>query len=811
MRITDIFNRITTKLRLTTKPRLLICAGVCSFVFLASLYGVSELISTYFFYSAMVDARLADHSFMYPAGIYAAPGRVSRGQRITQNDLVERLVRVGYQEGEDPSEFTVGSYSLKADTVEIRTSPFAAGENLPASLRISFKNNEVARIEDGESHQEASTVFLPAQMLTEDINAKKQTRRPTSYEELPSNLVNALLSIEDRRFYEHSGVDVTGIARALYTNFVHGKIEQGGSTITQQLMKDQFLSSERTYRRKLAEAMMSIAIERRLSKQQILALYCDRVYLGHSGNVSIYGFKQAAMTLFGKSLSDLSLSEAACLAGLAQAPNRYSLHSSLDNAISRRNTVLDAMLESKKISDAEASAAKEEQLAILPPQKLDDTSAPYFVDYLKRELGRSEFKDEEWPQLRIETTLDVDLQQAANQAISKHLNRSKKSSAEAALIAIDPHSGEILAMVGGRDYATSQLNRATDASRQPGSVFKPIVYAAALSRGLSPAMTFTNSPQKFQYSYNAVYKPENFHQSYSYQQVTLREAIVRSLNVVAVQAAMQTGLDRVADMADRVGLPRPDLYPSMALGAFEATPLDIARAYTVFADDGNRVDPLAISSIKSNGEVLKTCAASKSMVLTPSVAYLVTDTLTDVVNRGTAARVRSLGYRGPAAGKTGTSRDAWFVGYTPKLLVVVWVGNDDNHDLGLTGGDAAVPIWTAFVKRALELRPDLAATRFPLPSGLQTVEIDSDNGLLATEFCPHRQKILVSYSLIPPACIEHSGSFTASQYEGVDPDGELPTGETSPHVDLPLVSVLEMKPVSSDMQKSSLLLPRRIP
>jgi len=748
---------------------------------------------------------------MYPAGIYAAPGRISRGQRISQNDLVARLERVGYQEGEQPSEFAAGSYSLKADTVEMRTSPFVTGDQLPARLSIRFKNNEVTHMEDGENHEELATVFLPAQMLTEDINAKKQTRRPTSYDELPSHLVNALLSIEDRRFYEHSGIDLMGIARALYTNFVHGRIEQGGSTITQQLMKDQFLSSERTYRRKIAEAMMSIAIERRLTKQQILALYCDRVYLGHSGNVSIYGFKQAAMTLFGKNLSQLSLSEAACLAGLTQAPNRYSLHSSLDSAISRRNIVLDAMVDSKKISTAEASAAKEEQLAILPPQELDDTSAPYFVDYLKRELGRFEFKDEEWPQLRIETTLDVDLQQAANQAISKHLNRSKKSSPEAALIAIDPHSGEILAMVGGSDYSTSQLNRATDASRQPGSVFKPIVYAAALSRGLSPAMTFTNAPQKFEYSYNAVYKPENFRQSYSYQQVTLREAIVRSLNVVAVQAAMQTGLDRVADMADRVGLPRPDLYPSMALGAFEATPFDVARAYTVFADDGNRVDPLAIRSIKSNGEVVKTCVATKSMVLTPSIAYLVTDTLSDVVNRGTASRIRSLGYRGPAAGKTGTSRDAWFVGYTPKLLVVVWVGNDDNHDLGVTGGEAAVPIWTDFVKRALELRPDLAAARFPVPSGVQTVEIDTDNGMLASEFCPHRQKMLVSYSLIPPACIEHSGSYQASLNEGFEPDLELPTVESPLSLDLPVVSVVEMKPGSSDIPKSALLLPRRVP
>jgi len=791
------------------------------FLFIAAIFAVSELLSTYFYYSAMVDARLADHSLMYPSGIYAAPGRVSRGQRISSADLAERLVRAGYQPGELASDFAVGTFAQNPNmpnVVEVRTSEFAVGEHLPPFVRVSFKGNQIIRIEDAQSSQELTMVLLPAQMLTENINAKKQTRKPTRFDELPTHLVDALLSVEDRHFYDHKGIDLRGIARALFVNLANGRIEQGGSTITQQLMKDQFLSTERTYRRKLAEAMMAIAIERRLTKEQILALYCDRVYLGHSGNVSIYGFKQAAMVLFGKDLGELSLSEAACLAGLTQAPNRYSLHASLDGAMARRNVVLDAMVEAAKITPDGASAAKGEHLAILPPQQLDDTSAPYFVDYLKRELARHELPDDEWPQLRIETTLDVDLQQAANQAINKQLNRPEKASRkghpspppEAALIALDPHTGEILAMVGGRDYATSQLNRATDARRQPGSVFKPIVYAAALSKGLSPATTYTNAPQKIEYSYNAVYRPQNYGESYSYQQVTLREAVVRSLNVVAVQAAMQVGLGRVADMAEQVGLPRPEIYPSMALGAFEATPLDVARAYTVFADGGNRVDPLAIRSIKSNGEVRMSLAASKAMVLTPSVAYLVTDTLSDVVNRGTAARVRPLGYRGPAAGKTGTSRDAWFVGYTPNLLVVVWVGHDDNHDLGLTGGQAAVPIWTDFVKRALELRPDLAADRFQVPSGLETIEIDSDSGMLATEFCPHRQRILVAYSLIPPECIAHQGSYSAYESEEVSPEKEPPSVDSILATDLPVVSA-EERVRQEPFQKTGLLLPRRLP
>ena len=404
---------------------------------------------------------------------------------------------------------------------------------------------------------------------------RKQTRRATSFTDLPPVLVSALIAVEDRRFFEHHGVDLRGIARALYTNLVNGRIRQGGSTITQQLIKDQFLTAERTYSRKIAEAMMAIAIERRLTKEQILALYCNRVYLGHSGSISIYGFKQGASILFGKELSDISLSEAACLAGLAQAPNRYSLHTRFEDALVRRNVVLQAMVETSAISSDQAEKARNEQLALLPPQRLDDTAAPHFIDYVKRELASHRFENDELPHLRVETTIDLDLQEAANQAVTRHLDRLKKvfdkrkdaGAPEVSLIALDPHSGEILAMIGGRDYAASQLNRATDAMRQPGSVFKPIVYAAALSRGISPAMTFMNSPHDIVYGYKAVYRPQNYGDSYSHRQVSLREAMVRSLNVVTVDAAMQTGLGNVADMAARVGLTRPEIYPSMAFGS----------------------------------------------------------------------------------------------------------------------------------------------------------------------------------------------------------------------------------------------------
>src|SRR6185503_12050805 len=297
-----------------------------------------------------------------------------------------------------------------------RTNEVVVSEKLPASVRIRFKENLITRIEDGDTGRQLTAVYLPAEMLTADLNAKKQTRRATNFEELPPVLVKALTATEDRHFFEHRGVHLGSIFRALYTNIVKGGIRQGGSTITQQLIKNQFLTPERTFRRKVTEAMMAIAIERRLTKEQIFALYCDRVYLGHSGNTAIYGFKRAAVIFFGKELRDLSLSEAACLAGLGQAPNRHSMRSRLDVAIARRNVVLDAMVDAGRISAAEAALAKGEQVVLLPPQRLDDTAAPHFVDYLRRELSHHLLEEEAWPRLRIETTLDPDLQQAANQA-----------------------------------------------------------------------------------------------------------------------------------------------------------------------------------------------------------------------------------------------------------------------------------------------------------------------------------------------------------------------------------------------------------
>jgi penicillin-binding protein 1B len=751
-----------------------------------TIFSSALFIIEYKHYAAIVDQRLSGQGLHYPAGIYAAPVHVTVKKPISKDDLKERLLRANYMEGRESDELAIGNFIVNENSIEIHTSESVQSQRIPEIVRVTFAGNagksrkrshpEILQITDEKTKESINSFLLPAEMLTSGAENRSQTRRATSFDELPEDLIQALCAIEDRRFFEHSGVDFLAILRAAFRNLKAGRVREGASTITQQLIKNLFLTPERTYQRKIAEALMAMAIERRLSKEQILALYCEHVYLGHSRFTAIYGFKQAAQIYFGKKLSDLTVAETATLVGMAKAPNRYSLQANAGEATARRNLVLDCMVEEGSLSIEEATAAKSENLSILPAQPLDKSSAPHFIDYLKKELSRRNIEEADIGRYKIETSLDPELQKTATQVVGKHLEqitklvakRQKGEAPEAALIAINPHTGRILAMVGGRDYSASQLNRVTDAMRQPGSVFKPFVYAAALANGISPATMYDNSPQEFHYGYKAVYTPGNFRDSYTHQPVTLREGMVRSLNVVTVAAALQVGLGQVADIAKRSGLSIPHIYPSMALGAFEATPFEVAQAYTTFANDGMNVEPFGIDAISLGGTRIAAGNSTASSVLAPSAAFVITDTLSEVVNRGTAARIRQLGYQGPAAGKTGTSRDAWFVGYTPNLLVVVWVGNDDNQDLGLTGGEAAVPIWTEFVKQALALRPDLSAESFSKPAGVQTVEIDPETGMVANEYCPGRVQVAMPSYLSLGICYKHPEQFPVAEEVSLD-------------------------------------------
>jgi penicillin-binding protein 1B len=727
--------------------RSLLFRSLCGLFAIALITGSDSVLRSYKYYSRLIDARLASGYLTSRPGLYAAPRVIQPGQKLSRAGLILALRRAGYVKS-DGSNVWNGSFNETESGIEIR--PGRTNQS-PSVIRIGCDiHNNISALTANGIQLESFT--LEPEVLSNDPSSKAGKRQTVRYSEIPPVLIHAILSIEDHRFFQHSGVDVFGIARALLRNAGDERVGQGGSTITQQLVKNTYLSPDRTLQRKYAEAMLSIALERRLSKEDIFALYCNEVYLGQRGAVAVRGVEEAARVYFGKELKDLSLAEAATLAGMIQGPIRYSPVQNAEAARARRNTVLEAMARDHWILPQQATAISKEPVSISPASNSDDSMAPYFVDFVTRNLD-AKF-DASPASQRIYTTIDLDLQQLAEAALKRQLDhldgvyKDRAAKPQAALVALDPKTGNVLAMVGGRDYADSQLNRATDARRQPGSTFKPFVYAAALEDGMSPAQTFSDAPRDFIYDRDKIYRPANYGGGYSMSDVTMRTGLVKSLNVVTVDVALQTGLARIANLAEKFGLPKPERYPSLALGTKEVTPLELASAYATFVNGGLRVTPKVIASV---GEPPATHVLNDAdgEVISPTTAYMITNMLAAVVDHGTAHVARDA-VRGTAiAGKTGTSRDGWFVGYTPNLVCVVWIGFDDNQQLGLTGAQAALPAWTEFMKGAVELKPELGGRNFECPEGIEFVEIDADNGSLATLSCPHRELIAVTEKLAP--------------------------------------------------------------
>ncbi|MBV9211114.1 MAG: PBP1A family penicillin-binding protein [Acidobacteria bacterium] len=733
------------------RKRHLVLQSLVIAIVIALALCVTFLTFSYLSYSRIVDARLANGYLTSRAGIYAAPRTLRAGQSLTQDKLIELLRRAGYLES-NASDVWNGSFTAEENAVLIR--PRQSGGSTRV-VRVGFdKKGRVSELTGDDAPLEAYT--LEPEVLTND-SMKTGARNALSYKEIPQTLVQAILSIEDRRFFEHRGVDLIGIGRAIMRNVGDDEIGQGGSTITQQLVKNTYLSSERTFKRKFAEAMLSFTLERRLSKEDIFALYCNEIYLGQRGSIGVRGVEQAAHVYFGKELKDLSLAESAMIAGMIQSPNRYAPDRHTEAATSRRNTVIAAMLRDGVITKEQSDAATSEQLAVAPLKDEGDAVAPYFIDYVNRTVeAQLASQTDERGGVRVYTTIDLDLQELAEGAIKKQLERldkvykNREAKPQAALVALDAQTGDVLAMVGGRGYGESQMNRATDALRQPGSTFKPFVYAAALESGLSPVSMYADAPQEFVYDRNAKYRPANYGGGYSMRNVMMRDALVKSLNVVTVDVAMRTGLSRVARYAESFGLPKPQPYPALALGTTEATPLSLAAAYTAFANSGVRVEPNPIARITdASGLNLKSDATRQRKVIDATTAYMITDMLSDVIDHGTARAARGAVKRTAIAGKTGTSRDGWFIGYTPRLVVAVWLGFDDNKQLGLTGAEAALPAWTEFVKGAIELRPELGGESFDRPEGIITVAVDPESGQLANASCPQSERVATTAALAP--------------------------------------------------------------
>jgi penicillin-binding protein 1B len=727
--------------------RRLLLRSLCGLFAIALITGGDSVLRSYKYYSRLIDARLASGYLTSRPGLYAAPRIIQPGQKLSRAELILALRRAGYVES-DGSNVWNGSFSETESAIEIR--PGRSNQSRSVIRIIPDVHNNISALTADGIQLDSFT--LEPEVLSNDPSSKAGKRQTVRYSEIPPVLVHAILSIEDHRFFQHSGVDVFGIARALLRNAGDERVGQGGSTITQQLVKNTYLSPDRTLERKYAEAMLSIALEKRLSKEDIFALYCNEVYLGQRGAVTVRGVDEAARVYFGKELKDLSLAEAATVAGMIQGPIRYSPMQNVEAARARRNVVLQAMARDDWILPEQATGISKEPIRVPPASDSENSMAPYFVDFVTRNL-EAQF-DASPASQRIYTTIDLDLQQLAEAALKQQLDhldddyKDRPAKPQAALVALDPKTGNVLAMVGGRNYAESQLNRATDARRQPGSTFKPFVYAAALEDGMSPVQTFSDTPRDFIYDRDKVYRPANYGGGYSMTDVTMRTGLVKSLNVVTVDVALQTGLARIANLAEKFGLPKPERYPSLALGTKEVTPLELASAYATFVNGGRRVSPKVIASV-GDPPATHVLNNSDAEVISPTTAYMITNMLAAVVDHGTARAARDAVPGTAIAGKTGTSRDGWFVGYTPNLVCVVWIGFDDNQQLGLTGAQAALPAWIEFMKAAVELKPELGERNFECPEGIEFVEIDADNGSLATLSCPHRELIAVTEKLAP--------------------------------------------------------------
>jgi penicillin-binding protein 1B len=705
-------------------------------------------------FSARIDNLLRGEVFTRSAGIYAAPKQIRAGQNISTDELIGYLKRAGYVERNQQADSNRGRYRIDGLSLEIEPGPdsFVDGARPFQQLRVDFARGgkAIQFLTDRQNGAHLDKAQLEPELISSVTGRERAKRRVIGFNDVPVDLRNAVVVTEDRSFFEHYGVNLRGIIRALmrrYDSDPNSPLShQGGSSITQQLVKNLLLSPERTYRRKVAEAYMSVILETRLSKEEIFALYCNQVYLGQQAGFSINGFGEAASAYFNKDVTNLTLPESAFLAGLIRSPNRYNPAHDLETARARRNQVLDSMAETATITEEQARLAETAELKLAPAKgRVDISDAPYFADYAQNQLSDL-ITGEGADHLRIYTSVDMDLQRAAYAAVTKQLTaldkieakRAPEGTVQAALVAMNAHTGEIVAMVGGRDYSKSQLNRA-EALRQPGSVFKPFVYATALNtaydpipRVITPATVYTDEPKTFSYD-NQEYSPGNMGDKYSMQPVTLRDAMVHSLNVVTVDVAMEVTVGRVMNLAAKAGLPRVSrAYPAMALGTAEATPLQIASAYTAFAANGTRVTPVAINRVTTgNGMTIAQPITQKNEVLRPEIAYVMTSFMKDVVNRGTGAPVRARGFKYNVAGKTGTSRDGWFAGYTPDLVCVVWVGFDDGSQLGLTGAASALPIWSDFMNAALATHPEWVGD-WQMPEGVQQKDIDPATGDIAS-------------------------------------------------------------------------------
>ena len=750
--------------------------------------------------------------FSTSAKIYAIPQTVRLGEKISEREIAADLRHAGYSEKDGDS--PLGSYRLLNNVIEVRPGPQSYHSPEPATIRFTGGKVDSITGKNGE----LGAYELEPEMITSLFDAGQRSKRQlVTYDQIPKILVDAVVSIEDRRFFQHGGVNFVRLAEAGWIDFTHQRHQQGGSTLTMQLSRAFFLTPEKTIKRKLVEIMIAIELEQKFDKKQIFEFYANRVDLGQRGSFTISGFAEAARAYFNKDLKDISLPEAALLAGLVQAPSYLSPYRHPERALDRRNLVLDSMVETHSIPQDQAEKAKATPLKLAPPN-VEASDAPYFVDLVRdtliSKLNEREVNEQSY---RIYTTVDPDLQKAAAEAVDVGMKlvdeqvlkrRTKRikigkgkyetkvepgPTPQVALVAMNPHTGEILALVGGRNYAFSQLNHAM-AKRPTGSIFKPFVYAAAMNTALdgspavlTPASMVDDQPSTFTYG-DQIYEPRNYKEEY-HGPVTARYALAMSLNNATVKLAEEVGYDKVAALAKAAGITTVKATPAMALGAYDATPIDMASAYTVFANGGLHISPTMVNSVRNaEGDVVVDFKPETQQVLDSRVAAVTTNLMEAVINSGLAVGpVRGRGFNAPAAGKTGSSHDGWFAGYTSNLLCVVWVGYDDYSDIHLSGAQTAAPIWTEFMKKAVALPQYSDAKPFQQPSGVVDVQLDKATNLLATAACPDTYTSAFVAGTEPIQTCDQGNGIKGffSRMLGIGGDKALPPGQAGTNAQQP--------------------------
>jgi penicillin-binding protein 1B len=715
----------------------------------------------------IVRARFDGQRFRVPSRVFSAPAILYPGLDVKLADLRGALVRLGYREARSAENIPEGQYSWQKSRVAVHLRAFEHPTRSEPARSVVFliRGTQIDEILQLPSRRRVGAVLLEPEPLGAYYGPDRTQRELVRLDDLPPHLVDAIISVEDQRFDTHPGVDLRRIGGALLANLRAGGIRQGGSTLTQQLVKNFFLTPERTLKRKAQEAVMALLVESRYDKREILEAYLNEIYLGQRGSTEIHGVGEAALRFFGKRVRSLSLAESALLAALIQSPNGISPYRNVEGARNRRNLVLELMTEQGRIdaSQRDEAAAEPINLAAITA---DPGDTRYFLDLLRVQLSAGYDGAVLSSQgLKIYSTLESRTQRLAATALREGIEKLERQhpdlvaedptrSLQGCIIAMRPQTGEILALVGGRDYQLSQFDRCTQAHRPVGSAFKPFVYIAGLEpRAVGPTITLASllddSPLEIE-TPSGLWKPRNFDREF-HGTVSVRESIERSFNVATARLAQEVGIGRVADVAHRLGIESHlPLVPSLALGVADLTPLEVARAYSTLAGGGVRPQVHSIEDlVDSEGNTLERRELRHSRAIDAGTAYLATSLLLGVANRGTAAGVRATGIEGPIAAKTGTSdeeRDLWFVGYTPELVAVVWIGFDEPRSIGFASSQGALPIWRRFVG---ELTGGQIHGQFPRPASIQVVDIDPVSGARAVWGCPERRRELFLEGTVP--------------------------------------------------------------